>query len=548
MAKKYKIKLKPVPSGYMTWYHARALDEDRMPVLAKWCRQNLNKYGFDFLQIDDGWQISRRDFTTHATDKPYSAKRRFPEEPTAEKGPYSRGMKPTAEAINRHGLTAGIWITPFGWDHQRPVFTDHRDWFVKREDGSVYAVNWGGDCLDMSHPEAREFLHGVIDRIANDWGYNFFKLDALWAGMCAKSLYPKPEYHEDNFGDAVFHDPEVTNVEAFRRGLQVVRQAAGDDVYLLGCTAAQNMRTLAGSIGLVDGIRVGIDSGKKWEGILANVKVSSSIYYLHRRVWHNDADVLYLDKHFTLDQVRAWASWLAISGNLYMVSNWLPDAPAERIDAIKRTIPNHNLKARPVDLFESSPARVWHLRDGEGESRRDVVGLFNWGDTEERIKVDLDRLGLSRGRYATFDFWEDRLERPSDLSSLEVSLRPKSCRVIALRKLDHPLVISTSRHVTQGIVDMVEEKWDSERSAIRGVSRVVAGDPYEIRTAAPDVVGPWQARKATVSPADEQASVTIKITKGESSSNARIVIASPDSREVAWTIEYLRGRSIYREM
>ncbi|GAF97575.1 unnamed protein product, partial [marine sediment metagenome] len=291
------------------------------------------KYGFDFLQIDDGWQIGRRDFTTHAVDRPYASKPRFPEEPSREKGPYSRGMKPTAEAINRHGFAAGIWITPFGWDHKRPVFADHGDWFVKREDGSVYAVSWGGDCLDMSHPKARKFLHGVIDRIANDWGYKFFKLDALWAGVAAKQLYPNPQYRPDNLGNAVFHDPQVTNIEAFRKGLKVVREAAGDDTYLLGCTAAQNMRTLGGSIGLVDSIRVGVDSGKKWEGIVANVKVSSSIYYLHGRVWHNDADVLYLDKHFTLDQVRAWASWLAITGNLYMVSNWLPDVPAERIDA-----------------------------------------------------------------------------------------------------------------------------------------------------------------------------------------------------------------------
>ncbi|GAG20124.1 unnamed protein product, partial [marine sediment metagenome] len=174
IAKHYKIKVKPVPSGYMTWYHARALDEKRMPVLAKWCGENLKRYGFDFLQIDDGWQISRRDFTAHAADRPYASKPRFPDEPSRDKAPYSQGMKPTAEAINHHGLTAGIWITPFGWDHKRPIFADHQDWFVKREDGTVYAVSWGGDCLDMSHPEARRFVHGVVDRIANRWGYKFF--------------------------------------------------------------------------------------------------------------------------------------------------------------------------------------------------------------------------------------------------------------------------------------------------------------------------------------------------------------------------------------
>ncbi len=547
IARHYRIKVKPVPSGYMTWYHARALDERRMPVLARWCGENLRQYGFDFLQIDDGWQVSRRDFTTHAVDRPYGSKPRSPKKPGGAKAPYSRGMKPTADAITRHGFTAGIWITPFGWDHKRPVFADHQDWFVKRADGSVYAVSWGGDCLDMSHPEARRFLGGVIDRIAKGWGYKFFKLDALWAGVAAKQLYPDPRYRPDNLGDAVFHDPEVTNIEAFRKGLKVVRRAAGDDCYLLGCTAAQNMRTLGGSIGLVDAIRVGVDSGKKWDGILANVKVSSSIYYLHGRVWHNDADVLYLDKHFTLDQVRCWASWLAVTGNLYMVSNWLPDVPAERIEVIRRTIPNHNLKARPLDLYETLPARVWHLRCGQRESRRDIVAFFNWGDEEQTIKVDLSRLGLPEGhRYATFDFWENKLSgHAAGIASLEMTLRPKSCRVVALRQLNHPVIISTSRHVTQGIVDVIEEKWDSEKSTIRGVSRVVAGDPYEIRTAAPDVVGPWEVFGASVSDADRQAGVTVKIAAGKRSANARVVINSPVNRKVAWSVNYIRGKSVY---
>ncbi|MHC4178004.1 MAG: hypothetical protein ACYSWU_10885 [Planctomycetota bacterium] len=547
IAKHYEIKVKPVPSGYMTWYHARALDEERMPVLAKWSAANLKRYGFDFLQIDDGWQVSRRDFTTHAVDRPYASKPRFPDEPGRDKAPYSRGMKPTAEAIDREGFAAGIWITPFGWDHKRPAFADHQDWFVKREDGSVYAVSWGGDCLDMSHPEARKFVAEVVDRIANRWGYKFFKLDALWAGICAKQLYPDPRYRDDDFGDAVRHDPEVTNTEAFRKGLEVVRRAAGDDCYLLGCTAAQNMRTLGGSVGLVDAIRVGIDSGRKWDGIVANAKVSGSVYYLHGRVWHNDADVLYLDEHFTLDQVRCWASWLAVTGNLYMVSNWLPGVPAERIEVIRRTIPNHNLKARPVDLFETSPARVWHLRHGEGESRRDVVAFFNWGDRQQKIEVELSRLGLSpTHRYATFDFWENELTgHATGVSSLEMTVRPKSCRVIALRRMDHPLVISTSRHVTQGIVDVVEEKWDPARSTIRGVSRVVAGDPYEIRTVAPSVVEPWQVDLVSVSAADEQAGVTVKIAAEKKRRNARIVINSPVSREVAWSIQYMRGKSVY---
>ena len=42
-----------------------------------------------------------------------------------------------------------------------------------------------------------------------------------------------------------------------RSGLKLVRNAAGKDVFLSGCNLSQNMRSLSGSIGLVDSMRIG---------------------------------------------------------------------------------------------------------------------------------------------------------------------------------------------------------------------------------------------------------------------------------------------------
>ena len=51
--------------------------------------------------------------------------------------------------------------------------------------------------------------------------------------------------------------------------------------------------------------------------------------------------------------------------------------------------------------------------------------------------------------------------------------------------VDHPQLISTSRHITQGVVDVAEENWDAAEKALSGVSRVVGGDPYELRISKP---------------------------------------------------------------
>jgi len=526
IAKRYKIRLPELPSGYCTWYskpNGGASDEEHMAELAEFCGRELTKFGFNLLQIDDKWQLSRRDFTNYNP-----------------KGPYPNGMKPTAEKINEEGMTAGIWFIPTGWDPNRPVFDEHQDWFVHKNDGSIYTVHWAGSCLDMTHPEAREFLYEVIARITRDWGYKYIKIDGLWTGMAVKILYPKPDYRDDNLGDAVFHDPSKTNIEAYRDGLKLVRKAAGRDVYILGCNIAQNMRTLGASIGLVDGMRVGSDIGARWSGILSGATMGTRLYFMHNRTWHNDPDCLMLREPLTLDQARSWGSWIGISGQLNIASEWLPGLPDDRLDIIKRSMPNHGLCGRPVDLFESNMAQVWHLTGGTGRQRKDIIGLFNWNDKQsDTVSVELEKLDLpggAGGNYVGFDYWADQFIEPFT-GTLEAQLRPSCCRVISIRPLgDRPVLVSTSRHVTQGIVDVDQESWNSRKKEMRAKSEVVGGDPYELRIYAPTDVAPWHVRSTNVSQADSQAGVTIE--SEQAGPEIRVTINSPENRPVSWKIVF----------
>jgi hypothetical protein len=520
IAEIYEIKLPEIPSGYCTWYsrpHGGASDEKHMAELADFCARNLRKFGFEVLQIDDKWQISRRDFTTYNP-----------------KGPYPSGMKLTADRIKAAGLMPGIWFIPFGWDPERPVFADHQDWFVHKDDGSIYTVHWAGSCLDMTHPEARRFLRQVISRMTRQWGYDYIKIDGLWTGMAVKILYPKPTYRPDNLGDAVFHDPAKTNMEAYRDGLKLVREACGKDVYILGCNVAQNMRTLGASIGLLDGMRIGSDTGARWGAVLRGAAMGSRLYFLHNRVWHNDPDCLMLREPLTLGQARAWGSSIALSGQLNLVSEWLPGLPADKLDVLKRSMPNHGLCARPVDLFENDPAQIWHLAAGTDEQRRDVIGLFNWDDKKpDSLTVEMSTLNLpnsGNGTYVGFDYWANEFVGPFD-DVLEVELRPSSCRLISIRPLlERPVLLGTSRHVTQGIVDVTEQAWNNETSVLTGKSRVVGADPYELRIFAPG--SSRQIADAGVSQADIEAGVTVETR--QTGREIRITIDSRSNRHVRW--------------
>jgi hypothetical protein len=238
----------------------------------------------------------------------------------------------------------------------------------------------------------------------------------------------------------------------------------------------------------------------------------------------------------TLDNARAWGSWIALSGQLNLVSEWLPELPPEKLDVWKRTVPNHaRPSARPVDLFDGPMPRIWHLTSGEGDQRFDLVGLFNW-DAKERTSVTIDpkQLGLSDdAKLVGFDYWSNEFIAPFG-GPKEFDLAGGSCRVIALRsEQDRPQLLSTSRHVTQGLVDVTKLEWDPKTSTMRARSKVVGGDAYELRLDTPGS----QARAPEISDADRAAGVSVASVK-QSGRQLRVTLKSPVTREVEWEIQF----------
>jgi hypothetical protein len=55
-----------------------------------------------------------------------------------------------------------------------------------------------------------------------------------------------------------------------------------------------------------------------------------------------------------------------------------------------------------------------------------------------------------------------------------------------VEKQDRPVLISTSRHVRQMAFDIKDMAYDAGQRVLRGVSRAVAGDPYQLRIYVPD--------------------------------------------------------------
>ncbi|MEN9362331.1 MAG: hypothetical protein RL095_3866 [Verrucomicrobiota bacterium] len=530
IAKVYAVKLPPKQVGHCTWYmekHGFSCDEKHLQELTAYASKNLKPFGFDFIQIDDGWQDGKskngpnKNFTTHRSG-----------------GAYRSGMKATADNIAKSGLIPGIWFMPFAGTWDDPFFADKQDWFVKTLDGKPYDTSWGGTCLDMTNPIVQNYVRDMVKRISNEWGYKFFKMDGYWTGSGTKQIYVNNGYHEDGMGDAVFHDKSKTNIEAMRMGTKLIREAVGPEVFLLGCCVSQNMRSFGGTFGLLDAMRVGPDTGADQIG----APHASRLWFLNGRVWWNDPDCVSVRKSVTIEQARLNASFTNMSDTLFYNSDWMPDFPADRLDIMRCCMTAHNLPSRPVDVFENQPARIWHLPAANRKERRDLVALYNWDKKKPlTISCPVDRIGLPKAdEYVGFEFWTKKFIPPfKGTFTCDLSRGPVA-RIVSVKPVTgYPVLISTSRHMTQGIVDVTDETWDLENSRLSATSQLVADDPYEIRIVVPLGQQSWKAAKITVSAEDAAAGVKAELK--QDGPKVFAVINSPASRKVKWDLSFERA-------
>jgi hypothetical protein len=529
LALEYKVELGPQPSGFCTFYtekYGYASDEVHLKHLVDFSKQ-LIPYGFNFIQIDDYWQNGIKKGTDPRMD---FSKARFD-------GPYPSGMKLMADSIKSAGLTAGLWLLPFGRDMENG---DVKDFMLvhKKSDGTLFTPLWGGTPLDMTVEASRKHLQEIIDRIVNQWGYKYLKLDGIYDGFCTYNMYPMGEHKytpNDGADDAKFSDPYVSNIENFKIGMKLIRQAAGKDIFMNACNAGNSYRIYGAAVGLFNSVRICEDGG-----MAIGAKNGTQKYFLHGRAYYCDPDILYVRNSFELDQAQLSASWAGITGQMTIDSDWMPDLDAERVNILKRVMPAHGLKPRPVDLFDTDkPATTWLLTDTTKSTRRDVIGLFNFDKQPINISFSLDKIGLDRNKtYVGFNFWKNQLI-PEFSNQFSQGLLAQSTEVIAVRPISQtPQIISTSRHVSQGMMDIDQEKWNNKNKSLFVKCKVVEKDDYEVRIVNGASGSFWTPANVILSKTDQKNGVIATFV--EDGILTRVKIKSDKSKEIEFHVEFKR--------
>ncbi len=271
---------------------------------------------FDVAQIDDGWQEQVGDWHPN---------RKFPS-----------GMRALADRIADAGLRPGLWLAPFIVHPDSRTAHERPELLLRDAAGApvVAGHNWGTGywTLDLTLPSVQDHLRETVHRLTREWGFGYLKLDFLQAGTTPGS-----------------RSADVDRETAYRTGLRVIREAAGDETYLLGSGAP-----LLPSLGLVDGLRSGPDVAPMWDHYAtqdpSDALARNAVVNTLHRLWHApvvevDPDVVYFRSRLNLltDRQQGWLRDLADVCGFRAVSDppgWLrPD----ELEAMTRY-----LRHRPV--------------------------------------------------------------------------------------------------------------------------------------------------------------------------------------------------------
>src|SRR5262249_48331136 len=146
------------------------------------------------------------------------------------------------------------------------------------------------------------------------------------------------------------------------------------------------------------------------------------------------------------------------TGQALMSSDRLIDLPESRVELLRRVYPAVDI--RPLDLYRPSPPfkPVIDLKITHLDRQYDVVGVFNYDAERTATRlISWRELGLDPDTsYHVFDFW-DHAYLGAWTRGVFLDVPPADARVLAVvPATNRPVLVSTSRHITQGWVDLLE--------------------------------------------------------------------------------------------
>ncbi len=445
--------------------------------------RKLKRYGWTHFAVDDGWQREVGDWEPHPE--------RFPQ-----------GIRVIADEAHRRGMTASLWVSPFAAHPESELARNHPEWFVRPRPGrGQLLIGKQTLILDPTRPEVAEWLQALGRKITVDWGFDgIVEADYAYYLMLA-----------EGFQEA------VTPLEALRRGMAALRSGMRDDAFLLTTTPQPVNAALA------PGIRTGYDCAPRWRagsvtgpwGTVETLTSAISRYYVVPHWYYPDQDCVFFEmpeerQRWRLDaavpslsenQTIAWLTGAALTGGVVKIGNPFTALNERQVDLLRRVLPVPPSPARPLDIFQTFPPRIWRLllKDQTGNDRC-FLALFNWDENQPAVlTVTASDLEFRHDTpLAVFDYWAGQYAG-SMLGELRVEVSPASVRLLGIRNQENrPFLLASDHHLLQGALDFGPEQWLPTASALTGTFPAIPDTEYTLFFLVPD--DRWALKNVSFTP------------------------------------------------
>jgi len=369
------------PIGWWSWTaFYGAINEGETLANADWQAQHLKALGYQFFQIDEGYQYARGEFTT------------------TNAAQFPSGLRYVGHRITGDGLTLGLWTAPFEVTSRAWVYEKHKEWLVHDAKGNPIPLGdvWDQNidtlyALDTTHPGAQEYLRQTYKTLVREWGVRFIKLDFMDTTAIEGYRYA----------------PNTTALEAQRIGLQIIRDSVGEDVIL-----DKDGSPMLNAVGFTETGRVATDTSHSFAGTkTAGVGIAAR-FYMDRNFFVNDpdafnttsedfSDMAELPATLPLAAAQASIALASVAGGMYEIGDDMTVLGAakdrlalvENKDLLRMAKWGH--ASTPVDLLSYAPEdeqpSIFLLQEGP---RQAILTVFNWTKSSRSHTLRLADLGL----------------------------------------------------------------------------------------------------------------------------------------------------------
>ncbi|HVP47688.1 MAG TPA: alpha-galactosidase [Bryobacteraceae bacterium] len=516
---------KSAPMVWSSWtsYYSDVTEKDIVRN-TDWLAANLRPYGFQYVQLDDGYD--RDDRGQHYWIENWDRKT------------FPHGPQWLTNYIKSKGLRAGLWLVPNAY---AGALQAHPDWYLRDKDGKLI-LDYRTPALDSTNPVVLDFVKHLFTTL-DDWGFDYYKFD----GEHAIAKYA-PAVDRSKL-----YDPNADLMANYRQRLSMIRSTLGPGRFIEGCPAG----TPLNGTGYFNSYFNGEDLYSNWQGMYPLFSsITANGFLNHIVTYVMPGEGLELGKPITVAEAmtkrpkividierdredpmtgfgvtdaeaRTLVSYIALTGVVYPLASVMPELPPDRVELLKKTMPT--LPILPMDLFSRGTDVNWatfkhvradnyihnypellDLKVNSTSGIYDVAAVTNWrAEALNRDIVFGSELGLDPdGSYIVFDFWKDQLLGIFK-NRARVDVAPHDTRVLFIRpKSKVPQFLGTSRHIT-GAFSVLNVSWDDKKHVLSGSSQGVPSETYKLWIYVPqpaDLMRVQAASKAGEIPVNQKVS------------------------------------------